>query len=639
MMRMKAILRYISVLVLFCCFVPLANGQHFVINICEGDSLEWWALEEMCDSTDTVVYAVGPDDWTVFCQNAQYDTVVGNTVYLTPNEDRLYKVISINGAAPDCPIVWSVRVSSTPKFIIDSVKHITCPNGWDYPYHDGAFRVHLTDSIWKYTNISAETNPFLPGWWSTSYSSVRDKYLTNLGPGTHYITAHGTNGCSYTDSVTIEQPDAWYSNPDSLYIDTVCIGQLGCNSISVCGGSPPYNFTWCYFEYTENGLDTIFLEDTTRMVCGLVGGGRLYHVFMYDSRGCKAYGEEIFSIFTYLYEWVEDSTHLLAVDPLVCYGSEPTIEAQSIGYGTYTWHVGDSIDSLNYWTWVAGDSMFMADYTTPPMTESTWISVDFYDQHGCVTHDSVWVEVDHPEVSLGGLPDHLCSNGSFPVDVAALTTAAPSGGNLFFYGDNLSANGLFAPASAGVYALYANYTDSIGCIARDTATLSVVNPEPLSLAVDNIMFTDSLYHITAPAGGIMTIDGVNIPETGGQFTVNPDQFSPGYYTLHFEVILGDYGCLSEFETTVHVIDRTSVRDFDIAVSVYPNPATTVLNLSGTEPMDMTVRITDITGRTLRTEKVQDAFHTLDVSDLPNGVYLLRMEMPEGAARTVKFVKR
>lgn len=638
MMRMKAILRYISVLALFCGFVPLANGQHFVINICEGDSLEWWALEEMCASTDTVVYAAGPDDWTIFYQNAQYDTVVGNTVYLTPTEDRLYKVISINGAAPDCPIVWSVRVCSPPKFIIDSVKHITCPDGDFYPYRDGAFRVHLTDSIWDYVYITGQNDA--PGyWWGDNYLPVRDKFLTNLGPGTYYITAHGTNGCSYTDSVVIEQPDPWVWIEDSLYIDTVCFGQTGCVFTPYYGGTPPYNFTWCYFEYTENGLDTIFLEDTTRMVCGLEAGGRLYFLYMYDSRGCKLYGEEIEAVFYHLFEYVEDSTHLLAVDPLVCYGSEPTIEAQSIGYGTYTWHVGDSIDSLNYWTWVAGDSMFMADYTTPPMTESTWISVDFYDQHGCVTHDSVWVEVDHPEVSLGGLPDHLCSNGSFPVDVAALTTAAPSGGNLFFYGDNLSANGLFAPTSAGVYALYANYTDSIGCIARDTATLSVVDPEPLSLAVDNIMFTDSLYHITAPAGGIMTIDGVNIPETGGQFTVNPDQFAPGYYTLHFEVILGDYGCLSEFETTVHVIDRTSVRDFDIAVSVYPNPATTVLNLSCTEPMDMTVYVTDITGRTLRMEKVQDAFHTLDVSDLPNGVYLLRMETPEGAARTVKFVKR
>lgn len=238
MMRMKAILRYISVLALFCGFVPLANGQHFVINICEGDSLEWWALEEMCASTDTVIYAAGPDDWTIFYQNAQYDTVVGSTVYLTPTEDRLYKVISINGAAPDCPIVWSVRVCSPPKFIIDSVKHITCPDGDFYPYRDGAFRVHLTDSIWDYVYITGQNDA--PGyWWGDNYLPVRDKFLTNLGPGTYYITAHGTNGCSYTDSVVIEQPDPWVWVEDSLYIDTVCFGQTGCVFTPYYGGTPP----------------------------------------------------------------------------------------------------------------------------------------------------------------------------------------------------------------------------------------------------------------------------------------------------------------------------------------------------------------------------------------------------------------
>jgi hypothetical protein len=283
--------------------------------------------------------------------------------------------------------------------------------------------------------------------------------------------------------------------------------------------------------------------------------------------------------------------------------------------------------------------MFVANYFTPPITEPTWIYAEFSDQHHCVTRDSVWVEVSHPEVSLGGAPDHLCSNGSFPVNLADYTEISPDGGSLFYYGESLSGNGGFSPTNSGPYMVYANYTDSIGCVAQDSIIINVVDPEPIVLAVDTFMFTDSLYHITAPAGGTMTIDGVNIPETSGQYMIDPNQFSPGYYTLHFEIVLGDFGCLSEYETTIHVIDRTSVRDFDISVSVYPNPTTTVLNLSGTELMDFTVSVTDITGRTLRTEKVVDTFHTLDVSALPSGVYLLRMETPTGAEKVVKFVKR
>jgi hypothetical protein len=360
---------------------------------------------------------------------------------------------------------------------------------------------------------------------------------------------------------------------------------------------------------------------------------------MYDSKGCKYGGEEIEAIITYLFDYVEDSTHLITTNPIACYGSPYLAQAQSIGYGNYTWHVGDWSDSVNYSTWVAADSVLVADYYTPPMTESTWISVDFSDQHGCVTHDSVWVEVDHPEVAMTGLPEHLCVNGSFPLDLAGYTTAAPDGGSLYYYGQGLSADGLFTPTVSGSYELYANYTDPLGCVARDTATVGIVEPEPLSMELDTLMFTDLQYTVTAPADGILTIDGVAIPGTDGQYVIDPGQFAPGYYTLHFEAVYGDYDCLSEFETVVHIVDRTRVRDFDVAVSVYPNPATTLLNLSCTEPLSLTVTLSDITGRALRTEPVSDTFHTIDVTALPSGVYLLRMATPEGKTQTVKFVKR
>ena len=56
-------------------------------------------------------------------------------------------------------------------------------------------------------------------------------------------------------------------------------------------------------------------------------------------------------------------------------------------------------------------------------------------------------------------------------------------------------------------------------------------------------------------------------------------------------------------------------------------------------MDMDVRITDITGRVLRAEAVQGSVHSMEVSNLPSGVYLLRMETPQGACGTGQVVKR
>ena len=361
---------------------------------------------------------------------------------------------------------------------------------------------------------------------------------------------------------------------------------------------------------------------------------------MYDSRGCKAFGEEIFSIFTYLYEYVEDSTHIITIDPMACYGQESMVQAQSIGYGNYTWHVGNMADSVNYSTWVAADSVLIADYHTPPMTESAWVSVDFADQHGCVTHDSVWVEVSHPEVDLGNTPDNLCSNGDYPLDVSSYTATNPTGGVLYYYGAaGLTWNGLFTPTSAGAYEIHTIYTDPYGCLAEDSTTINVIDPEPIVLDVDTLMFTDSLYYIQAPAGGTMFLGETLLAEMGEGYVLDASQYEPGYYTLHYEVMLGEYNCLSEYETIIHFVNSTKVRDFDQEISIYPNPATTTLNLSSTETMDFMVTITDITGKVIRTENVLNTQYTLDVSGLSSGIHLLRLQTPAGTIKTVKFVKR
>jgi hypothetical protein len=556
-------MKKIFALIFVVCLAICGYARHDVIYLCQGDTYSW-NLSEYCTPSDTLVYASGPVDWTVFYQEAQYDTVLGNTVTLSPTVGRLYKLISINGSGTligDCPVYLTIHINTAPTISIDSIKHVTCPDGWDFPYADGEFHVSLEDSVQNYAWINIEIDT--PFFWSyTSYDSV---FLTSLRSGTYHVFSHGVNGCVYHDSVTIEQPDAWYSNPDSLYIDTVCIGQLGCNSISVCGGSPPYNFTWCYFEYTENGLDTIFLEDTTRMVCGLVGGGRLYHVFMYDSRGCKAYGEEIFSIFTYLYEWVEDSISLTATNPKICYGGVDTLHAQSIGEETnYIWHVGDLSDSTNYSTWIETDSVYIAEYLTPPMIESAWVSVDFYDQHNCVTHDSVWVEVYNPDVSMTIQTSEIFTDSTFVVYVS------PPGGDLY---------------------------------------------------IDDALLISSIPSV---------------------FTVYTDGISVGSHVLKYAGTFGGsmgLACDDEISIPIQVETNPFVPDWEYEISIYPNPATTTLNLTSAEMMNMIVSITDITGRVIQTEKVMDSFYVIDVSNLSSGIYLLRLESNDGASKSIKFVKR
>ena len=555
-------MKKIFVLILVVCLAICSYARHDVIYLCQGDTYSW-DLSEYCTSGDTLVCASGPVDWTVFYQEAQYDTVLGNQVILSPTMDRVYKLVSINGSDTmmgDCPVYLTIHIKTAPTIFIDSIKHVTCPDGWDYPYADGVFHVSLDDSVQNYAWINIEVDtPFF--FVNTCYGPIT---LTNLRSATYHVFSHGVNGCVYHDSVTIEQPEAWYVDSLTKRIDTICHDSTGCVNISIQGGTPPYNYTWFYFEYNQNGVDTVFMEDTTSLVCGLYGGGQLYRVFMYDSKHCKAFGEEMFAILIYLFEWGEDSTHIITTDSIACYGRDFLVQAQSIGEGSYTWHVGGIADSTNYWTSIYGDSMFVADYYTPPITEPTWVYAEFSDQHHCVTRDSIWVEVYNSNISLTIQTPNIITDSTCTVHVS------PPGGNLF---------------------------------------------------VDGVVV------------------GYSIPS---DYTFSTAGIQVGPHTLRYAGTFGaeiGVACDDETMQTIQVQTHPFVTEWSQEITIYPNPATTVLNLSSTEMMNMIVSITDITGRVIQTEKVMDSFYVIDVSNLSSGIYLLRLESNDGASKSIKFVKR
>ena len=537
--------------------VPFSYARHDVIYICQGEVYEW-DISEYATPSDTLVYASGPIDWTFFYQEAQYDTVVGNIVSLSPSMDRAYKLISINGSdsvISDCPVYVTVHIKLPPTITIDSIKHVTCPDGAFYPYMDGIFHVSLDDSVQNYVWIQIEIDtPFF--FVHMAYDSVT---LTGLRAGTYNVVAQGVNGCQYYDSVTIEQPEPWYVDYSVQNVDTVCFGQAGCVISGDFGGTPPYNFIWFY--YADTGQ--VFLPDTGRMACDLYSG-QFYCYYLYDSRGCKAWGAEIEYVFWYLYEWTEDSTYIITTDSIACYGGEFMVQAQSIGEGTYTWYVGEITDSINYWTGVYGDSMFVADYLTPPITEPTWVYAEFSDQHHCVTHDSIWVEVYNPDVSLSIVTSTIVTDSTCTVH------ASPPGGNLYL----------------------------------DDALISY-----------------------------------NIPEN---FTFSTTGISVGEHMLKYAGIFGaemGLACEDEISLPIQVEINPVVPDWEYDISIYPNPATTTLNLSSTEMMNFTICITDVTGRVVLREKILDSFYPVDVSSLTSGIYLLRLETSEGATKSMKFVKR
>lgn len=70
---------------------------------------------------------------------------------------------------------------------------------------------------------------------------------------------------------------------------------------------------------------------------------------------------------------------------------------------------------------------------------------------------------------------------------------------------------------------------------------------------------------------------------------------------------------------------------ETSISIYPNPATSTITLSG---INGNVVIYDIMGKKVKTMDISEGFATIDVSSLPNGLYIIHA----GTAST-KFIKK
>ena len=520
-------------------------------DICKGETFYW---NVAVDTTDTVIYFSSFSDSISYINNRIYDTIVGDILSAVVDTDMIYEVVSVNGIPPVYPkkLVITVLPISTISIPPALIHHVTCPDGDFYPYMDGSFHVELDDAVQNYDWIDIFNDSTF--FFLQTNDSVT---LTNLRSGTYHVVAYGVNGCEYHDSVTIEQPEPWVEHMEDLRIDTVCPGQTGCVEIPISGGTPPYNFTWFYY----NDTGQVFMPDTSLFVCGLYSG-QIYYIYMYDSRGCKAFGDEIEFMITYLFEYVEDSTHIITIDSIACYGREFIVQAQSIGEGTYTWYVGDVVDSVNYWTGIYGDSMFVADYITPPITEPTWVYAEFSDQHHCVTRDSIWVEVYNSGISLTVQTPNIVTDSICTVQVF------PPGGNLF---------------------------------------------------VDGVVV------------------GYSIPS---DYTFSTAGIQVGPHTLRYAGTFGaeiGVGCDDEISQTIQVETNPFVQDWEYNISIYPNPATTTLNLTSTGMSDFELSILDITGKIIKSGKMLEQTFTFDVSDLASGIYMLRMVSTDGASKVVKPV--
>ncbi len=170
-------------------------------------------------------------------------------------------------------------------------------------------------------------------------------------------------------------------------------------------------------------------------------------------------------------------------------------------------------------------------------------------------------------------------------------------------------------------------TDATGCAVSKTFTIT----EPAEIVANA---TKSGFVLTADdAGNGATYSWINCDDNTAQGTGKT-------YTAtqngNYAVVVTVAGCSDT--SSCLTISGIGVKENNIHFSVFPNPATDVLNIEGVKKTIDLVTVLDVTGKAVFQANNITGNYSIPVENLNNGVYILKIQMGDKTSFQ-KFVKK
>ena len=124
---------------------------------------------------------------------------------------------------------------------------------------------------------------------------------------------------------------------------------------------------------------------------------------------------------------------------------------------------------------------------------------------------------------------------------------------------------------------------------------------------------------------------------GTQLASYPN-FGTGTSAKFIGIRFDNYGSGFNIDDLTIEVPASSDSFITNSISVYPNPATSIVNLSSKDSLTFeNVTIVDVNGRSVQTFVVNQTQTQINVSDLTSGIYFLNIETNEGST-VKKFIK-
>ncbi len=406
--------------------------------------------------------------------------------------------------------------------------------------------------------------------------------LTGLPAGTYIYTATDASGCSITDSVTILSQAAPVF---SLGADTT-----SCPGAILIAGPAASSYNWS-------------TGDTTSSINVTTAGD--YSLTVSNSLGCQASDTINVAYYTTVSGFITPRDSLQ-----ICQSDTVELDGGS-GFQTYTWSTG----STSQTTSVAGAGGFIVLTAT--------------DNNGCENLDSVFVDfINQPNPTPAidpGPAVNLCDGETISLEV--VPSFASYDWNT---GDDTQ---VISVSASGTFSV--TVTDAQGCVGSSApATVTVVQaPNPVIInSGDTLLSVAGTYASYQWNVGGSPITGA----TFATYTVT----NTGLYSLTVVDANGCEGTSDVISVSPPVSAEAGVEKL-LGIEIFPNPTHGILNVRSLDPIETRVDLTvmDMYGKVVRNIPVNHLRDTreLDLTDLANGMYLIRVVDEDGRAAMLRFM--
>jgi hypothetical protein len=174
-------------------------------------------------------------------------------------------------------------------------------------------------------------------------------------------------------------------------------------------------------------------------------------------------------------------------------------------------------------------------------------------------------------------------------------------------------------------------TDANGCIDKDTAVLTLFAVPNIHLGSDMTLCANQFpVNLNGP-GGYASYSWSN-----GATTQNTTGAQAGAYIL---TVTNANGCVDKDTVVVNSIPCLGLdENTQFEYAMYPNPASNAVTVETTAPNSEAV-IYGVNGQILVTQQNTTATFTLNVSELADGMYWLKVSSSEGSVTKQLLIKK